>query len=154
MEVLLPGPEGGREPEIEAAYRAHGMKRHVQAYALVHNGRLKAVLWQNQSDLGLNLSELLNAIKVVVVDDQSLSWSILKGAMNKLATSYATEHVPALVFPASYLAEQNVRFEKKYMMWVMDVQYGRAYIDYMETRIRRSKGLVMIFDWFRKVWNR
>jgi len=37
---------------------------------------------------------------------------------------------------------------------VMDVQFGRAYIDYMETRIRRSKRLVMLFGWLRKVLNR
>lgn len=154
MDVLLEDPDEEKEPEIEAAYLRYGMKRRIQAFSLVHDGRLKAVLWQNESDLGLNLSELLNAIKIVVVDPQHLSWMTLKAAIGELAAAYAMEHVPVLLFPASYLSEQEIRPDKNYMMWIMDVQYGRTYIEYMETRIRRSKRLIMLLGWLRKVLKR
>jgi hypothetical protein len=151
LEVLLEGTEEGTMPEVEAAYRRHGMKRRVRIFSLLHDGQLKAVLWQNESNLGLNLSELLNCIKVVVVDPQSLPWTVLRAAMRKLAISYATEHVPALVFPVSYLTEQHVRTQKYYMMWIMNNQFARSVIDYLTMRVRRIKRFLMLFGWLRKV---
>ncbi len=132
---------------VEEAYRRQGLHRQWHAYALVQGQALKAVLIVNRSSPGLNLSELLNSIKVIVTDPANLPWTILTAALDRLATAYDTASVPLLIYPATY---PSVKVEKQYLLWILDTQYGKEYGQYMEQKTKLNLGFILKYL-FRKL---
>ena len=118
---------------LDEVYRRQGLYRQWRAYALVQGQVLKALLIVDRSSLGLNLSELLNSIKVIVTDPANLPWPVLTAALDRLATAYDTASVPLLIYPATY---PSVKVEKQYLLWILDTQYGKEYGEYMEQKTK------------------
>jgi hypothetical protein len=127
-----------REESLQESYRKLGLTRSWQTYSLKSNGKLHALLVVNHSDLGFNLSELLNGIKVLVVNSKDLPWSILSTAISELAAEFQMERVPVLFYPISYVEEKGIPYEKQYQMWVLNVQHGNEYLEYMQKKFRIS----------------
>jgi hypothetical protein len=127
-----------KKGSLEKTYHEMGLTRTWQTYSLKSNGKLDAILVVNHSDLGFNLSELLNGIKVLAVNPKKLPWSILSTAISQLAGEFQTERVPVLFYPVSYVEENEIPYEKLYQMWVLNVQHGNEYLEYMQKRFRIS----------------
>jgi hypothetical protein len=123
---------------LEALYSRLGFVRKWKAYSLKHRGELNAVLIVNQSNLGLNLSELLNGIKVVVTNTDGMPWSILSVAVAQLMAVYYKDRVPVMFFPSEYVKAHKVPHEKNYQLWILNVQHGNEYIEYMQRKFRIS----------------
>ena len=121
---------------LSGIYRDLGFLRSWRVFSLTREGDLMAVLVLNQSDLGFNLSELLNGIKVLVMEPDKLSWNVLSVAISTLAGQYPTDKVPVLFSPVEYVREKKIPFEKYYAMWVLNVQYGNEYMEYIHKRFR------------------
>jgi hypothetical protein len=123
---------------IEVIYSRFGFVRKWKAYSLKHRGELNAVLIVNQSDLGLNLSELLNGIKVVVTNPDDMPWNVLSVAIAQLTGVYRKDRVPVMFFPAEYVETHKVPHDKHYQLWILNVQHGNEYIEYMHRKFRIS----------------
>ena len=137
LNVFHPRNTNLNDEPLEHLYSRAGLVRKWKAYSLTLKGKLKAILILNQSNLGLNLSELLNSISILVTDTKSLPWDILSGAINQLTHVYQKEKVPLLIYPHDYLETWNVSYEmKKYFLWILNVQYGNDYLAYMRKRFR------------------
>lgn len=136
LEVLRLEQPAANEETLEEVYRRHGFLRRWHIHSLVHDGALKALLVENHSEPGLNLSELLNGIKIVVIDPAGLPWSILSDAVARLKKAYAFETIPLLIYPATYPADQGRRVEKHYQLWILNTQHGKDYLDYMEEKTK------------------
>ncbi len=121
---------------LEENFRSAGFTRSSISYSLLFHDRLMAVLLVNQSDLGFNLSELLNCIQIFVTDSDGLPWNVLSSAISNLLGVYRTKRVPILFFPSDYMKTQEVPFEKEYGAWVLNVAYGGSYMDYMKRKFR------------------
>ncbi len=122
---------------FEKLYANLGFVRSWRAYALVYKGQLKAVLIVNRSDLGFNLSELLNCVKVLVTNPEGLPWEMLSAAINQLTGVYETEKVPLLVYPFTYLDGQNApRAAKEYFLWICDTRGIGKLMEYGQKRLR------------------
>lgn len=154
MDVLRPdqAEEGGRS--AASLYADNGLFRRWDAYALLQGDRTRALVMVDQSDLGLNLSELLNGMKVLMADEADIPWPLLKAALDRLASVYPAEEVSTMIYPASYLRRQGVPFEKEYLLWILDVQYGPEFISYMRKKFRMGLLLFPGFIWRRwiKPW--
>lgn len=132
---------GGDYPadeHLRQLYEKLGLKRAWQLYSLTFKGELKAILISNQSNLGFNLSELLNGIKVLVTDTDGLPWNVLSIAISILGGKYRTDKIPVLSFPVEYVKERGIPYEKLYQMWILNVQYGNEYLEYMQKKFRIS----------------
>ncbi|MEN6473548.1 MAG: PilZ domain-containing protein [Syntrophaceae bacterium] len=127
-----------QESSIEEIYRNCGLMRKSAVYALKQNNVLKAALLVDQSDLGINMSELLNSVKVIVIDN-SLPWYILEQALNTVSKVYDTDTVPVLVFPITYLKQQDIVYKKSYRLWVMDTHLDEHYLDILKERVKIKK---------------
>jgi hypothetical protein len=127
-----------RSESLEKIYQEMGLTRNLQTYSLKSGGKLHALLVVNHSDLGFNLSELLNGIKVLVANSKALPWTILSTAISQLAGEFQMERVPVLFYPTSYVEENEIPFEKQYQMWVLNVQHGNEYLEYMQKKFRIS----------------
>jgi len=129
---------GVRQNSLQKTYAEMGLTRSWQTYSLKSNEKLCALLVVNHSDLGFNLSELLNGIKVLVANSKALPWSVLSTAISQLAGEFEMERIPVLFYPMSYVEENEIPFEKHYQMWVLNVQHGNEYLEYMQKRFRIS----------------
>jgi hypothetical protein len=137
MEALGLAPQQGGHESIEDVYAGLSMVRKRRVFSLRHKGDLSALIIANQTDFGLNLSELLNGIKVLVAQE-TLPWSVLSVAVSQLAADYPLERIPLLFYPASYVEGENVPCEKDYCLWILNVQRGNEYMDYMQKRFHIS----------------
>ena len=127
--------DSGDEP-LEEIYSRLGFLRKWRAYSLKSQEELNAVLIVNQSDLGLNLSELLNGIKIFVTNPEGLPWNILSIAIAQLTDVYDTDRIPILFYPFDYIKAKNVPSEKQYQVWILNVEYGNEYMEYMQRKFR------------------
>jgi hypothetical protein len=136
LDALDLGEKDHTKESLEEVYRRLGFLRKWRAYSLKYKEVLNAVLVVNQSDLGFNLSELLNGIKIFVTNPEDLSWNILSLAISQLTGVYPMDRVPILFYPSEYVKDKNIPYEKQYQVWVLDVRYGNEYMEYMQRKFR------------------
>jgi len=129
-------PEYQNDETLEETYKRHGLVRKTKIYSLLHMQKLKAVLVVNQSDLGLNLSELLNGIKIIITDPVSMPWNVLSSAVSGLTDIYDINKIPLLIYPHSYLKDKDISYEKEYIMFTMDMQHGKEFLDYLKGKLK------------------
>jgi hypothetical protein len=132
-------PGNTDQSELAQEYQKLGFKRERYVYALKRYGNLKAILTMNLSDIGLNLSDLTNCIKVMVLDSQNLSSSILARTIRTLMQQHDQESMPVLLFPSEYARDASLPIEKQYNMWVMSPQYSDDYFRYLNRLLRFIK---------------
>lgn len=137
LDVLRLNTEDDDEP-LESVYRRHGFIRQCHTHALTQGDALIAVLIDNRSDLGLNLSELLNCVKVIAIAREALPWEVLTAALSQLTCDYPAKTVPLMIYPDGYPAERNQKVDKKYLLWIMSSEQGKVYREYMERKIRMA----------------
>lgn len=133
---LKPADQGNEN--LNREYGKLGMLRESRAYSLTHEGELNAVLIVDRSDLGFNLSELLNGIKILVTNPEGLPWNTLSVAIARLTGEYQMDRVPVLFYPYHYVEKMGVPYEKQYQLWILNVQKGNEYLEYMQKRFRIS----------------
>lgn len=136
LDALGMGQKDSGDEPLEEIYGRLGFLRKWRAYSLKSQKELNAVLIVNQSDLGLNLSELLNGIKILVTNPEGLPWNVLSIAIAQLTGVYHVDRVPILFYPFEYIKENNVPYEKQYQVWILNVQYGNEYMEYMQRKFR------------------
>lgn len=121
---------------LEQTYGRSGFLRKWEAYSLKCEGEPRAILMADQSELGLNLSELLNGIKIFVMNPEDLPWHILSTAISQLTGVYKMDKVPILFYPLQYVKAKGIPYEKLYQLWILSVRYAREYLEYMHRKFR------------------
>ncbi len=125
-----------KEDSLKEVYGRYGFLRKWMTYALKHEEELNAVLIVDQSDLGFNLSELLNGIKILVVNIDGLAWDVLSMAIAQLVGKFPMVKVPILLYPFEYVKGKGVPYEKQYYAWILNVRYGNEYMEYMRKKFK------------------
>ncbi len=138
LEALGLGPEHSGDESLEDVYSRLGFLRRLKAYSLSYRGRLNAVLLVDQSDTGFNLSELLNSIKIMVINSEGLPWNILSIAIGQLTSAYHIERVPILFYPFQYAEARNIPYQRQYQLWILNVHFGDYYLQYMQQKFKMS----------------
>ncbi len=138
LDALGLDQEESREERLEAVYGKVGFHRQWKVYSLSYQGELGAVLIVNQSDLGLNFSELLNGIKILVANPEALPWNVLSTAVATLTAGYDMEKVPILFYPFDYVEAEDIPYEKRYQLWTLNVRYGQEYMEFMHRKFKIS----------------
>jgi hypothetical protein len=124
------------EEGLNGVYSRLGFQRECKTYSLTREAELEAVLILNRSELGLNFSELLNGIKILVTNPKGLPWNILSIAVAKLTAGYDMEKVPVLFYPFEYVQAERIPYEKRYQLWTLDVRYGQDYMQFMQQKFK------------------
>ena len=130
--------EDSEGESLEEVYSRLGFLRSRTAYSLTHKDDLNAVLIVNRSNLGINLSELLNGITVLVTNSEGLPWNVLSTVIAQLTGAYNMERVPVLFYPFNYVEAERVPYEKHYQLWILNVRYGNEYMEYVQKRFKIS----------------
>lgn len=141
--------------ELSAAYERLGLQRQCSAYTLTHRGEHRAFFIVDRSDRGMNLSDLINSIKIIVTDTAPsvVPWGIIQAAVDVLGQAYAMPEVVVQVFPEAYLDAANVAYGKKYCLWALRARYLDPHLDdikrmtsfsrlkYIKSRIKTMVGI-------------
>jgi len=122
--------------DVADEYRRHGFKRERHLYSLKKDGKLKAVASINLSDIGLNMSDLTNCIKIIVTDPNDMPKSTLYLMLSLLFEKYEQKEMPVLLYPTSYIENESISYEKFYTLWVLNLQNLDDYFRYL-TRLLR-----------------
>ncbi|MDO8722705.1 MAG: hypothetical protein Q7J31_10855, partial [Syntrophales bacterium] len=121
---------------LEKVYAETGFIRRWKFFALASAGNLKAFIVAEESDAGINLSNLLNGFKVFVMDT-SIPPDVIFAAVGDMAKTYPVESVPLLIYPDDYANNRGIGYEKKqYCLWILDIQYGSEYLEYLGRKFR------------------
>ena len=121
---------------LETMYASHGLKRSYSSSVLKYKGKLKAFIIVDRSDMGINLSELLNSIKIIVVDDKDFSEDILNRAICSAAVVYKREKIPVMVYPYEYMDDNKIPYDKKYNLWALNEQFGDEYTEHLKKKAK------------------
>jgi len=124
-----------QEDSLEQIYAKMGFVRRWKALALHCTGELKAVIIAEESDVAINLSDLLNGFKVFVIDPD-IPPEIILSAVGNMAKEYPVESLPLLIYPADYAQSTAFHSEKQYFMWILDVKIGNELIEYLGRKFR------------------
>lgn len=117
-------------------YRKAGLKRERHFFSLKHDNILIAVVMVDVSNKGLNLSDLTNGTKVIILDSENLPEHVLKTTLSLISARLKTESFPVLVYPVNYMTNNSVPFEKVYNLWMLDTQFGDTYFRYINRLTR------------------
>jgi len=129
-------PETADFDELAKEYQKLGFKRQRLLFSLKKNNILKAVAMVDISDIGLNLSDLTNSIKIIVIDPDDLSRKTLNGMLSLLVDKTNQGNVPILLFPAAYAKHKDIPYEKIYNIWVLKTQASDYYFKYIDRLLR------------------
>jgi len=135
IEAMVIGTSLHDDNSLEQDYANIGLTRKTNIFSLKHNGVLKAVFIIDQSDVGLNLSDLLNSVKVLVID-QELPWNIMNSALYKVATVYDNEQIPVMIYPSGYMGSKGITCSRSYYVWILNSRYADPYIQWMKRKIK------------------
>jgi hypothetical protein len=131
-EALDLTPQGYRDETLAQVYSSNGLSRQRQIYALRNQKSLKALIDIQNSDLGLNLSEITNATTVYVLDTLACHREVIRHVICNLTIRYNKLHHPVMFFPRSYLAHYNIPSDKEYTLWALDVvKAAESYMSWM-----------------------
>ncbi|MGD0277908.1 MAG: hypothetical protein ABSC11_01240 [Smithella sp.] len=123
---------------IASMYNKIGLKRESKVFSIRQNDRIKAAVIVDISDLGVNMSELVNSIKVIVIDD-TLPWSIIQDAVSILGKVYESDKIMILIYPFNYLKLQGVECKKRYYFWVLNTNLDSNEMDIIKNRAKITK---------------
>lgn len=120
---------------IEQAYSRLGFHRKWSAFSLYFKDNLKVIILAEESNIAINLSDLLNGFKVFILDLKTPLGAIY-GALGRLLKNYPVESCPLLFYPADYVKHKGLNSEKHYFIWILNTQYAHEFIEYLMRRFR------------------
>ena len=136
FDVLNLGKKDSTDDSLEKVSQRLGFIRKWEVCSLTNEDSLKAVLIINQSDVGVNLSGLLNSIKALVVDSENLPWEVLSVAVAKVTGVYHLDSIPLLIYPSAYSDLMNIPSEKRYQLWITYMRHSNKFLEYVQRHFR------------------
>lgn len=122
---------------LKESFVKAGFKRNCETFCLCFKEEQAAFFIVNQSDMGLNLCDLLNSIKIIIANNEGLKWDIIAAAINKLSSFYKEDNITLLVYPSDYLRGQGISDNKNYQLFILkNDPYLENYTEYMERKFR------------------
>ena len=123
---------------LDLEFEKAGLRRRKSFFALRSEGRLKAVVMSLDSDVGLNMSNLMKSMHVFVLGKQGLPFDFLIRQLNRLSCLYDELEIPILLFPSSYVTDQGVIPEKTYNLLTFSVSVGEQFVQFVERMTKRT----------------
>lgn len=125
------------DDSIQRSYQEAGFHRQRSLFSLQREGKTVAIFMLLRTEVGLNLSNLTNAITVFILDNQALPREAFFTAVSLLASKYPHAEVPVLTYPPDYAASQSIQVQKQYNLWVLDCQHLDPYFEFCSNYFKR-----------------
>ncbi|MDX9746550.1 MAG: PilZ domain-containing protein [Syntrophales bacterium] len=133
--IIMQDPPRHGKP-LREVYAENGFVRTWTMHLLTHLNYPKAFIVFEESDMGINLSNLLNGFKIFVMDPD-MDPDILFGAISSMAGQKMTGAISLLISPADYVEKTDMKHDhKRYLLWILDMRYANEYIEFLSKRYR------------------
>ena len=133
LDCLDLDPQLFASQELNEEYREHGFVKDRQLISLRRNNRVQACIAIHRTDIGLNLSDLTNCVKVLLIDQRQLSRRILETALHLVFQSHALgPDMPILLHPAKFAEQKAMPVEKNYCLWILNTRYSDKYFGFLD----------------------
>ncbi|MFK5925376.1 MAG: hypothetical protein QM483_01985 [Desulfuromusa sp.] len=130
--VLDMVPEELGDQTLTETYKANGLARKRELHVLRYQNTPKALIDVQSTDLGLNLSEITNAITVYLIDPSPEYFDMVRFAIHKFALQQNKMSDPVMFFPNNYLNLCGFHVDKEYTLWSLDISLGsESYMAWM-----------------------
>ncbi|HET7838253.1 MAG TPA: hypothetical protein VFL04_00740, partial [Rectinemataceae bacterium] len=137
LDALDLGEDRLDDSALELEYARLGFKKERHIFCLKQDGRLMAILVLSLSELGLNLSNLTSCVHAIVIEPERLAAGALFSGVRSLLHQYSCEEIPVLVHPAAYMDARELKYEKTYLLWVLNLDRTDGYLDSLRHTFRR-----------------
>lgn len=128
-------PDCKDDSDLSKEFESLGLKRERHLFSFKIKGSLKAIVIVNLSDMGLNMSDLTNCFKIIVLDSEGLNRDLLYLLLSMLSVKFKLGRCPVLMYPYSFAETINIPIEKEYVLWILNLQYLDSYFEYCENII-------------------
>ncbi len=136
MNILGFRESGLGSESMEKVFKCLGLLRTCRIYSLIYQNNLEAVFIVDQSDLAVNMSNLLNCIKVLTTDPSGLPQELLSAAVSKLGNVYNLDKISLLLYPSTNNKSDCISDKKSYQLWIGDMRYMNQFMDYVQKNFR------------------
>lgn len=130
-------PETFDDQSVAEAYRASGLKRDRHLYALRNGMDLAALIEVQDSDTGLNMSELTNAVTIFILNQEVFTPKILHMLQCIISVKHRKKHHPVLLYPSDYAVKHRIDYEKDYTVWILNLDHSDAYMENLGGYVNR-----------------
>jgi hypothetical protein len=114
-------PDSFEDRSVAAEYSKSGLKRDRYLYAVRYGLDLKALVEVQDSDLGLNLSELTSAVYIYILDEKMVTPKILEFIQCVVAVKTKRENTTIMLYPHTYVSRYQLPAQKEYNVWVLNL---------------------------------
>jgi hypothetical protein len=121
---------------METLYKMNSLSRKLRIYALCFYDEVYAILFMEQSNPGLNFSDLLNNIKTLIIKPEKLPWKILSNAIAQLISKYKMGFIPILIYPIEYVKMNNIPNNKQYQLWICHIEHYYRIAEYLQAKFK------------------
>ncbi len=119
--------------ELADEYRLHGFVKDRLLLSLRRNERVQACIAIHRTDIGLNLSDLTNCVKVLLIDKRHLSRRILENALHFVFKKHQlSPEMPILFYPAEFAEQTAMPVEKNYSLWILSTHDSDKYFGFLD----------------------
>ncbi|BBO72216.1 hypothetical protein DSCA_61460 [Desulfosarcina alkanivorans] len=125
--------------ETEAAFDQIGLVRSRHLYSIKMAGELKAVIMIDIADIGLNMSDLTNSAKFIILKHEGLSYPIIQASLVELFNRFHLDELPVLTYPAQSAERLKVPTEKTYNLWILSMNHTDDYFRYLKRLLKFIK---------------
>jgi hypothetical protein len=133
------GPDNHDISDTKAAFDKIGLVRSRHLYSLKMADELKAVIMVDIADMGLNMSDLTNSAKIIILKHEGLSHTVIQGSLLEIFGKFNLDEMPVLAYPAQSAKELNLPFDKIYNLWILNMNHTDDYFRYLKRLLKFIK---------------
>ncbi len=139
LRALNLDPRMESEAGLDADYRDCGFRRERAIFALKLDGELLAVFLATFNETGLNLSGLTDCVHAFVLKSEYVLPDTFISAISDISEHYEKFDIPILVFPAAFMDSKNLPYEKRYELWVLNMEKSDSYFKSLNNTFGRGR---------------
>ena len=114
-------------------YAQSGLKRERHLYAVRYGLDIKALVEVQDSDTGLNLSELTNAAYIYILDEDMVTPKILEFIQCMISVKQKSGISTVMLYPNTYAKRYKINAPKEYTIWILklNIEGTDAYMKHL-----------------------
>ena len=131
-------PDSFDDETIATEYAASGLKRNRFLYAVRYGLDLKALVEVQDTNLGLNMSELTSAVYIYILDEKMITPKVLDFIQCMVSVKTQREDTTVMLYPHTYAQRYHISVEKEYSVWILhlNVEGTDAYVQHLSRYCR------------------
>ncbi len=118
---------------LNRIYENSGFSRTRHIFALLVKGRLHAIMALTSTDIGINLSNVIDCVKIFAIEHDVLDTLLVSAALAQIAHLVRHDEIAIMTFPVEFAVKKRLPMEKIYNAWVLYLPEGaQAFLHHID----------------------